>query len=186
MFLMKTARILSAAALCAAPFLFVPVASAHVVLEYQVAEAAKSYKATFKVGHGCGASPTRQIVVLIPAGVRGAKPMPKAGWSIEITREKLAAPYSDHGRQVTEDVTRVTWTARTPDDYLPNEQYDEFVLNARMPDQAGTLYWPVQQLCAQGRNDWTDVPRAGQKLGDLKSPAAVLEVLPGAGGGHAH
>ena len=30
-------------------------ASAHVVLEYQVAPAGASYKATFKVGHGCGA-----------------------------------------------------------------------------------------------------------------------------------
>jgi len=46
--------------------------SAHVVLEYQVAPAAASYKATFKVGHGCGASPTRQITVDIPAGMRGA------------------------------------------------------------------------------------------------------------------
>ena len=51
-------------------------ASAHTVLEYQVATAGQSYKATFKVGHGCGASPTRQIVVDIPAGVQGAKPMP--------------------------------------------------------------------------------------------------------------
>jgi uncharacterized protein YcnI len=55
-------------------------ASAHTVLEYQVATAGKSYKATFKVGHGCGASPTRQIVVDLPAGVQGAKPMPKPGW----------------------------------------------------------------------------------------------------------
>ena len=34
-------------------------ASAHTVLEYQVATAGQSYKATFKVGHGCGNSPTR-------------------------------------------------------------------------------------------------------------------------------
>ena len=64
-------------------------ASAHTVLEYQVATAGQSYKATFKVGHGCGASPTREIVVDIPAGVQGAKPMPKPGWRLEVVREKL-------------------------------------------------------------------------------------------------
>mgnify|MGYP000160791874 FL=1 len=35
-------------------------AQAHTVLEYKVATAGQSYKATFKVGHGCGASPTRR------------------------------------------------------------------------------------------------------------------------------
>ena len=62
-------------------------ASAHTVLEYQVATAGQSYKATFKVGHGCGPSPTRQIVVDIPAGVQGAKPMPKPTAKASIKRK---------------------------------------------------------------------------------------------------
>lgn len=163
------------------------VASAHTVLEYQVATAGQSYKATFKVGHGCGASPTRQIVVDIPAGVQSAQPMPKTGWRLEVTREKLAKPYISHGRSITEDVTRISWTAKSTDDMLPGGHYDEFVLVGTLPNQAGMVYWPVQQLCEQGRNDWTEVPRPGQKLSDLKSPAAALEIMPSAGlGAHAH
>ena len=162
-------------------------AQAHTVLEYQVATAGQSYKATFKVGHGCGTSPTRQIVVDIPAGVQGAKPMPKAGWRLEVTREKLTQPYTSHGRTVTEDVTRISWTAKTAEDMLPNGHYDEFVLVGTLPERAGVMYWPVQQLCEQGRMDWTEVPGPGQKLSDLKSPAALLEIMPGAGAaGHAH
>ena len=161
-------------------------ASAHTVLEYPVATAGQSYKATFKVGHGCGASPTRQIVVNIPAGVQGAKPMPKPGWRLEVLREKLAQPYSSHGRTVSEDVTRISWTAKTADDMLPNGHYDEFVLVGTLPQQAGMMYWPVQQICEQGRMDWTEVPRPGQALSELKSPAAVLELMPGAAGAHAH
>jgi len=161
-------------------------ASAHTVLEYPVATAGQSYKATFKVGHGCGTSSTRQIVVDIPAGVQGAKPMPKPGWRLEVSRDKLAKPYTSHGRTVTEDVTRISWTAKTADDMLPNGHYDEFVLVGTLPEQAGTMYWPVQQVCEQGRMDWTDIPQPGQKLSDLKSPAAVLELMPGAGGAHAH
>lgn len=162
-------------------------AHSHVVLEYQVAPAATSYKATFKVGHGCDRSPTRQVSVAIPAGVLFTRPMPKAGWSLEIQRGTLPAPVSNHGRSVTEDVVRVTWTARTPADMLPADQYDEFVLVARTPEKPGSVYWPVSQVCETGRSDWTEVPKAGQKLSDLKSPAALLEILPAAGGGeHRH
>lgn len=149
-------------------------AHAHVTLEYQVALASTSYKATFKVGHGCGASPTRQLSVAIPAAMQGARPMPKAGWRIET-------------EQQGDKVTRVTWTARTAEDKLPSNHYDEFVLVARAPAQPGPVYWSVTQVCDEGRGDWTEVPAPGQKLSDLKSPAALLEILPAqAGGGHNH
>lgn len=161
--------------------------AAHVVLDYQAAPAGSSYRATFKVGHGCGASPTRQIVVEIPAGVRGAHPMPKAGWQLAIERAALPQPETDHGRTVTEDVARITWTARSREDMLASAHYDEFVLVARLPQQPGALYWPVRQVCEDGRNDWVEVPRPGQKLSDLKSPAALLEILPAGGAGeHKH
>jgi uncharacterized protein YcnI len=144
-------------------------AQAHVVLEYQVAPAGSGYKATFKVGHGCGESPTRQLLVQIPAGVTGARPMRKPGWTVQ------AEP------------GRITWTANTREDALPSGFYDEFVLVATLPKQAGPLYWPVSQVCEQGRSDWTEVPAPGQKLHELKSPAAVLEILPADGaGGHNH
>ena len=162
-------------------------ALAHVTLEYQVANAGSYYKATLRVGHGCDGSPVKQIIAVIPAGVQGAKPMPKAGWNVDITREKLAEPYDNHGKKVTEDVTRITWTAKTKDDYLQDAQYDEFVLRAKLPSKAGMIYWPVSQVCEQGRTDWTQIPSASQKLSDLKTPAAALEILPAAGSGeHKH
>ncbi len=152
-------------------------AAAHVTLEYQVANAGSYYKGTFKVGHGCGGSPIKQIVVTIPAGVQGAKPMPKAGWTLEVTRARLAQPRDDHGKTITEDVARISWTAKTPADYLQNDWYDEFVLQAKLPAKAGTIYWPVSQICEEGKVDWTEVPKAGQKLHDLKNPAAALELM---------
>ena len=156
-------------AIAAALALAAAAAGAHVTLDYPAAAAASNYKATFKVGHGCGDSATRQLVVEIPAGVSGAHPMPKAGWQLAV------------------EPTRITWTAKSREDMLASAHYDEFVLVARLPGQAGTLYWPVRQVCEQGRADWVEVPRPGQPLSELKAPAAVLEVLPAAGaGGHAH
>ena len=177
------AAVLAAFVLAAMPS---SVVHAHVTLEYQVASAGLPYKATFRVGHGCGASPTRQLSVAIPAGVQGAKPMAKPGWSIEVQRDKLAQPYSSHGRQVTEDVVRITWTAVTPKDHLAADHYDEFVLVARAPAEPGPVYWPVSQVCEQGRLDWTEVPRPGQSPSQLNSPAAYLEVMPDGRAGHHH
>jgi uncharacterized protein YcnI len=162
-------------------------AHAHVALEYQVAPAGSAYKATFKVGHGCGESATRQVSVAIPAGVTGARPMPKPGWSVQVQRGKLPEPVTAHGRTITEDVTRITWTARSAGDALPSDQYDEFVLVGQLPERAGPMYWPFSQVCETGRLDWVEVPKAGQSPADLKSPAAVLELLPAAGAaGHRH
>ena len=153
--------------------------AAHVVLEYQVANAGSNYKATFKVGHGCGASPVKQIVVTIPAGVQGAKPMPKAGWALDIAQDTTQGASSN--------VSRITWTAKTPADYLQSAWYDEFVLQAKLPEKEGVLYWPVSQICEEGRVDWTQIPKPGQKLSDLKTPAAVLDLMQTSGSGeHKH
>jgi uncharacterized protein YcnI len=162
-------------------------ASAHVVLEEPVALAGSSYRAAFRVGHGCAGSPTTAIRVLLPAGVRGAKPMPKAGWTLAIRREALAQPYDSHGKTVRDDVVEVSWTANGPASYLQDGWYDEFVLRATLPAQEGALWFRVLQTCEQGRLDWTEVPAHGTSTHSLKAPAALLEVLPsGPGGGHAH
>jgi uncharacterized protein YcnI len=128
--------------LLAGASLIASAASAHVVLDYQAAPAGSSYRATFKIGHGCGESATRQVVVEIPAGVRGAHPMPRPGWQLAVERAALPQPETNHGRTVTDDVVRITWTARSREDMLASAHYDEFVLVARLPAQAGTLYWP--------------------------------------------
>ena len=168
-------------------FTFSLPAAAHVTLEYQAAIAGSYYKAAFRVGHGCGASDVKQIVVSVPAGVQAAKPMPKAGWALEMARETLAQPVTDHGKTIMEGVARIIWTAKTPADYLRHDWYDEFVLQVKLPARDGTLYWPVSQICEEGRIDWTEVPRPGQKMSDLKNPAAALELMPATGGGeHPH
>ncbi len=156
---------------------------AHVVLEQLQADAGASYKAVFRVGHGCGESAVKELIVQVPPGVVGAKPMAKAGWQITVERAPPAAAAS--GRSSVGDVVRIQWSGGR----LDPAQYDDFVLLARLPDQAGPLYWKVSQVCEAGRMDWVDVPAAGQQLRDLKSPAALLDVRPAAAaasGAHQH
>ncbi len=163
---------------------FVAPAWGHPALENPRAEAGSSYRAAIRLTHGCAGSPIREVVVEIPPGVRGARPMPKPGWTIAIERERLAQPYTMHGHAIDEDVARIRWTGGP----LDLAYFDEFVLLADLPETPGALYWKVSQICEQGRIDWTDVPPAGKTRAGLKAPAAVLEVMPkqGQGQGHQH
>jgi uncharacterized protein YcnI len=158
----------------------------HVVLEDQAALAGRSYKAVLKVGHGCEGSPTTAIRVTIPAGFMGAKPMPKTGWKLDVKTAKLAVPYDNHSKQVTEDVSEITWTATSKDFWLPEAHYDEFVLRGGLPKKDGAMWFKVLQTCDKGSNDWSQIPASGVDAHSLKSPAALLEILPSGAAGHQH
>lgn len=158
----------------------------HVVLEDQAALAGSSYKAVLRVGHGCAGAPTSAIRVLLPAGFQGAKPMPKAGWTLNTRSEPLAQPYTSHGKTVREDVVEISWTATAKEHWLPDAWYDEFVLRGTLPASAGPLWFKVLQSCEPGRIDWTEVPAQGTSTKGLKAPAALLEVIPSGSATHAH
>ncbi|MBV8271314.1 MAG: YcnI family protein [Cupriavidus sp.] len=160
-----------------------PMASAHIVFEQKQAPAGSYFKGALLVGHGCNGSATRAVTVTIPEGVQGAHPQPKPGWQLDIKRAKLAKPYASHGKTVDEDVRTIRWFGNT----LADEQFDEFRMLMKLPEQGGKLYFPVLQECENGKSEWTQIPADGQTTRDLKTPAAELEVLPPAGGHvHAH
>ncbi len=163
---------------------------AHVVLEQQTASVGESYRAVFRVGHGCDGLATTGITVQIPPGVQGAKPMPKVGWNLTVRKEKLVTPYSSHGKQISEDVAEVTWTVSSPAYALPEAFYDEFVLRAGLPTSVGPLWFKVIQDCKDGdktgRNAWTQVPAEGTSTKGLKAPAALLQVQGKAHDAHQH
>jgi uncharacterized protein YcnI len=152
------------------------------VFDVPRAEAGSSYRGAIRITHGCSGSPVREVIVEIPDGVRGAKPMPKPGWTLSVEKARLAKPYESHGRRIEEDVVRVRWSGGR----LESSHFDEFVLLAGLPKMPGTLYWKVSQVCEQGRIDWFDIPQGGRPLSDYKTPAAPLEVLPAAHSEHKH
>lgn len=152
----------------------------HIVLDQGAAAAGSNYKAVLRVGHGCGAEATQAIRVLLPAGFRGAKPMPRPGWTLATRSEKLAQPYSSHGKEVTQDVVEISWTANSAADALPDAHYDEFILRGTLPAQPGPLWFKVLQRCATAQNDWADLPATGTQTKGMKTPAVLLTVTPAA------
>lgn len=166
---------ISAAAVCAVLLscLSTGGASAHAVLDVREAPAGSYFKGVIRIGHGCGTSPTVRVTVQIPAGILSVRPQPKAGWTIDIRKKTLPEPIvGPHGKTVTEVVSEVVWRGGS----LPNEHFDEFALQMKLPDAAdgGVLHFPVIQDCEQGARAWVDVPKPGQSRRDLKSPAPTL------------
>ena len=153
-------------------------AHAHVTLDQPAAPAGSSYRATFKIGHGCDGAATKVIVVSMPEGLRGAKPSPKAGWTLTTTRRPLKAPYESHGKPVTDELAEVRWTANTPADFLQDAWYDEFVVRASLPAEPGELWFAVRQLCTEGEWNWAEKPSAENPR--PRAPAVKLVVQPAA------
>jgi len=153
-------------------------AQAHVTLEQAEAPAGSPYKAVLRIGHGCEGSATTRVSVILPPGFRGAKPIPKPGWTLALRREKLATPYESHGRSVTEELAEVSWTASSEASYLQDDWYDEFALRGSLPATPGTLWFKVKQTCVKGEWDWSEVPASGNSSKGLKAPAVRLELRP--------
>ncbi|GHD64779.1 YcnI family copper-binding membrane protein [Jeongeupia chitinilytica] len=154
-------------------------AQAHIVLQQKYAPADTYYKAVFQVGHGCDGAATTAVSVRIPDGVLSAKPMPKPGWKLDIRSGKLKQPYEAHGKTVAEGVSEIRWSGS-----LPDAQFDEFVMQLKLPAEAGKLYFKVVQQCGKQTIEWTDV--AGDDGAAPAHPAPVLELAPPAGAGHQH
>jgi periplasmic copper chaperone A len=158
-----------------------PYAQAHINLEQKSAIAGTSYKAVFRVGHGCDGSPTTSLTVFMPEGFVGAKPMPKAGWKLDIKTEKLDKPYDSHGTPVGERTAQFTWSGGR----LLDAEYDEFVIVMPLPDSTGKRAIHVLQQCEKGQNDWAAVAVEGQEK--PRFPAPTLDVVPAAPvAGHEH
>lgn len=159
-------------------------AQAHVVLDQPEAAAGSSYRAAFRIGHGCNGAATTIVIVTLPAGLRGAKPSPKPGWTLTTTRRPLKSPYESHGKPVTDELAEVRWTANTPADFLQDDWFDEFVIRASLPAEPGTLWFPVRQLCTQGEWHWAELPSADNPK--PRAPAVKLIVSPAQPAAHAH
>jgi uncharacterized protein YcnI len=155
----------------------VSAANAHVTLETQEAKVGSTYKAVFRVPHGCEGKATNTVRVQIPEGYIAVKPMPKAGWTLETVKGAYAKSYDYHGTPMAEGVKEVVWSGGN----LLDEHYDEFVVRGTLagdfaPDSM--LYFPVVQECADAAERWIEIPEAGKNADDYEFPAPGIKILP--------
>lgn len=164
-------------AVAAGLFLLAGNASAHVGFIQTEATQDSYVRFALKIPHGCSGKPTDTVRIQLPNGIQSAKPMPKAGWTLNTVRTPLAQPYTIHGKTVTEDVSEIIWSKGM----LPDAFYDEFVFQAKVAAQPSVLYFTVTQQCGADQLVWNE------RSHDAAHPAATLKVLPPATvGEHPH
>lgn len=151
------------AVLPAALLLAASPALAHVSAEPRQASAGAYQAVTFRVGHGCGKAATTALRIELPAGLASARPQPKPGWTLKIELDG-------------DRPTAIVWTGE-----LPADQFDEFAILTKLPDQTGPLYFPAIQTCGADQAAWTEVPDPDAPAAPLKSPAPSLMVTPAPG-----
>lgn len=160
-------------------------ASAHASLERAEAQPG-SFKAVMRIPHGCDGQATHTVTIGLPEGFIDAKPMPKAGWTLETETGDYAEPHDLHGREVTSGVRSVTWSGGD----LQEGHYDEFIVVGRISnvEPGAILNFPTTQLCADGEVAWVEIADEGVDPHSLDYPAPALTVVAAAteGGEHAH
>ncbi|MBL9019387.1 MAG: DUF1775 domain-containing protein [Myxococcales bacterium] len=157
----------SLVALTLATLSFASIAEAHVSISSGPAQANKSQKITFGVGHGCDGADTVKVRVEMPAGVSSVRVF-----------------HSDFGKPTIEGtaaaVTAVVWTKDAADLLGEDYGYYELTIRARVADVPFTgILFKVFQTCRTSAGVETTVAwdqPAGSTTGE---PGPVLNVVPG-------
>jgi uncharacterized protein YcnI len=152
-------------------------ASAHITIEETEVAAGSSAILTVSVPHGCEASPTIGVRIQMPESIPSVTPTRNANWDVDKVMETLETPVEGpFGEQLTERVSEVVYTARTP---LPDGYRDAFELSLRIPDDAAgqPLYFPTIQVCEVGESAWIEIPEPGQDPEQLDLPAPFVLVV---------
>lgn len=142
---------------------------AHVVLMPDTVQAGHPVRVIVVVAEGCAGSPTTSLRIDIPLEIAFVKPAPKAGWTIELTRERAARPGTN---SVRERVSAITWRGGS----VPDDHYEEFALLLMPPKATGDFYLPALQTCEKGQTSWKQIPTAQTAAEGIEYPAPVLKV----------
>ncbi|MET0429896.1 MAG: YcnI family protein, partial [Microvirga sp.] len=125
------------------------------------------------VPHGCGGAATTRIRVQVPPVFTSAKPQPKAGWTTEVAARTSIEHTGSVGHDQAGAPREIAWSGR-----LEEGSYDEFVIwvSTSRTQEPATIFVPVLQECGSTVERWIEIPAAGGKSDDLKSPAPSFKL----------
>jgi uncharacterized protein YcnI len=153
-------------------------ASAHVTVNPKQETQGGYARVAFRVPNESDAASTTKLEVFLPekSPIASVSTMPVPGWSVAVTRGKPATPLKAHGTDVTEVVTKVTWTA-TPAAVIKAGQFQEFPVSLGPLPEVDQLVFKALQTYSDGTIvRWIDEPVAGGE--EPESPAPVLTLAP--------
>ncbi|MFG2056706.1 YcnI family protein [Micromonospora sp. NPDC048930] len=169
-----TAAALTLAAVATAVLGLAGPASAHVTINPKEATQGGYGRFAFRVPNESDTAATTKVEVVLPenAPVGSVSTMPVAGWTVRVEKRKVDPPIEVHGSQLTEAVSKLTWTAATGGGVKPGE-FQEFPVSMGPLPQADKMVFKVLQTYSDGNvSRWIEEPTPGQE--EPENPAAVL------------
>lgn len=182
---MKNVRIVAGAALA---IMFVSLwgsaASAHVTVQPNTAEQGARGRFVFRVPNESATASTVRLAVQMPkdapTATSGIRVMPKTGWDVEIEKAALDTPVKIEDREITEYVSRITWTAQ-PGVKIEPDRFEEFdFTTGALPKDRTTLAFKAVQgydgPLADGTSEvnWVEERKEGEEDPDRPEPLVKL------------
>ncbi|MFF2651679.1 YcnI family protein [Streptomyces sp. NPDC058045] len=184
---MKVSRVLTVGAAAAAATLGLSVpAFAHVTVQPEGEAAKGGYTVVdFKVPNERDKASTTKVEVSLPVDehpLASVSPEPVPGWTVKITKSKLAKPIQVHGSSIDEAVSKVTWTADGKG--IEPGYFQKFPLSVgQLPEDTDQLVFKAVQTYSNHEVvRWIQPQQKGEE--EPENPAPVLELTAAAEGGH--
>ncbi|MCT9076362.1 YcnI family protein [Streptomyces fulvoviolaceus] len=183
---MKVSRLAATGALAASAVVVLSSpAFAHVSVSPEGTAAKGGYAVIdFKVPNERDNASTTKLEVNFPTDHPLASVMtqPIAGWDVKVTKSKLDKPLELHGEQISEAVTKVTWTA-TGDGIEPGS-FEKFPLSVgALPEDTDELVFKaIQTYSNKDVVRWIEEQKEGEE--EPETPAPVLTLSAASEDGH--
>ncbi|MFG1842159.1 YcnI family protein [Micromonospora sp. NPDC049175] len=149
-------------------------ASAHVTVNPKEAAQGGYARVAFRVPNESDTASTNKIEVTLPenAPVGSVSTMPVPGWTVATEKRKVDPPIEVHGSQLTEAISKITWTA-TGDAAVKPGQFQEFPVSMGPLPKVDSMVFKVLQTYSDGEiSRWIDPPTPGAE--EPEHPAPVL------------
>ncbi|MFI6437082.1 YcnI family protein [Streptomyces sp. NPDC050759] len=185
---MKASRLAAAGAVAVTSVIVLSSpAFAHVSVQAEGTAAKGGYAVVdFKVPNERDNASTTKLEVNFPTDhpLASVMPEPMPGWKIDITKSTLAKPLELHGEQITEAVSKVTWTATTKDGGIRPGYFEKFPVSiGALPENAEELVFKaIQTYSNKEVVRWIEVQEDGAE--EPETPAPVLALSAASEDGH--
>ncbi|MEV1014084.1 YcnI family protein [Micromonospora sp. NPDC049751] len=170
----SAAAALALTAVATAVLGFAGPASAHVTVNPKEATQGGYARVAFRVPNESDTASTTKLEVVLPenAPVGSVSTIPVPGWTVATEKRKVEPPIEVHGSQLTEAVSKITWTA-TGDAAVKPGQFQEFGVSMGPLPKVDTMVFKTLQTYSDGNvSRWIDEPQPGGE--EPEKPAPVL------------
>jgi uncharacterized protein len=184
---MKVSRLAAAAAVAgSAVVVLSSPAFAHVTVQPEGTAAKGGYAVVnFRVPNERDNASTTQLEVTFPTDhpLSSVLPQQIPGWKVAVTKSKLTKPLEVHGQQISEAVSKVTWTAE--DGGIKPGFIQQFPVSVGvLPEDADdVVFKAIQTYSNKEVVRWIEVQEKGAEEPDNPAPTLALS---DASDGHSH